>query len=165
MEGEVLAVAEVAEAGKDNHDLNFKLNLVHEFNLNGMYRKDLITAEIEKLAQVLAKIMGLKIELKLEEADALFKETLAKSFGLDSKLLTEPNTSEFEKWLSQSELNAEHLNSLSDFIFSQLDFENNIIPSQLMAQKLNFVYKKLVDDFQTVHLINMGRQKYIEQYI
>lgn len=130
-----------------------------------MYRKDLITAEIEKLAQVLAKIMGLKIELKLDEADALFNETLAKSFGLDSKLLIEPNTSEFEKWLAESNLNAEHLNSLSDFIFSQLDFENNVITSQLMAQKLNFVYKKLVDDFQTVHLINMGRQKYIEQYI
>ncbi|RZK46766.1 MAG: hypothetical protein EOO87_23075 [Pedobacter sp.] len=130
-----------------------------------MYRKDLITAEIEKLAQVLAKIMGLKIELKLDEADALFNETLAKSFGLDSKVLIEPNTSEFEKWLAESNLNAEHLNSLSDFIFSQLDFEKNVIPSQLMAQKLNFVYKKLVDDFQTVHLINMGRQKYIEQYI
>ncbi|RZJ80453.1 MAG: hypothetical protein EOO47_07525 [Flavobacterium sp.] len=130
-----------------------------------MYRKDLITAEIEKLAQVLAKIMGLKVELKLEEADQLFNETLQNAFGLDHELLKESDTANFETWLANSQLNAEQLNSLSDFLFSTLDFENNVLPSQLIGQKLNFVYKKLADDFQTIHLINMGRQKYIEQYI
>lgn len=130
-----------------------------------MYRKDLITAEIEKLAQVLAQIMGLRVELKLEEAELLFNETLQHSFGLNYELLNEPDTTNFEVWLAHSQLNAAQLNSLSDFLFSILDFENNVLKSQLIAQKLNFVYKKLVDDFQTVHLINMGRQKYIEQYI
>lgn len=130
-----------------------------------MYRKDLITAEIEKLAQVLAKIMGLRVELKLAEADQLLNGTLQNAFGLDHELLNEPDTTNFETWLANSQLNAEQLNSLSDFLFSILDFENNVIPSQSVGQKLNLVYKKLVEDFQTVHLINMGRQKYIEQYI
>lgn len=130
-----------------------------------MYRKDLITAEIEKLAQVLAKIIGLKVELKFKEAEELLDETLSSSFGLEKSLLLEIDIEPFSNWLKNSNLNAEKLNALSDFLFSELDFDQNPINSQLFAQKLNLVYQCLIDKHQTVHLINMGRQKYIEQFI
>ena len=130
-----------------------------------MYRKDLITAEIEKLAQVLARIMGLKVELRLKEAEDLFNETLLNSFGLERSLLLDSDTTAFSAWLETSNLNAEQLNSLGDFLFSDLDFEQNPINAQLFAQKLNLVYQRLADKYQTIHLINLGRQKYIEQYI
>lgn len=130
-----------------------------------MYRKDLITAEIEKLAQVLARIMGLKVELRLKEAEDLFNETLLNSFGLNRDLLLNSDITPFSDWLENSTLNAEQLNSLGDFLFSDLDFEQNSIKSLLFAQKLNLVYQCLADKHQTVHLINMGRQKYIQQYI
>lgn len=130
-----------------------------------MYRKDLITAEIEKLAQVLARIMGLKVELRLKEAEDLFNETLLNSFGLERSLLLDSDTTAFSAWLETSNLNSEQLNSLGDFLFSDLDFEQNPINAQLFAQKLNLVYQRLADKYQTIHLINLGRQKYIEQYI
>lgn len=130
-----------------------------------MYRKDLITAEIEKLALVLARIMGLKVELRLKEAEDLFNETLLNSFGLERSLLLNADIGPFSDWLETSQLNAEQLNSLGDFLFSDLDFEQNPIKAQLFAQKLNLVYQCLADKHQTVHLINMGRQKYIQQYI
>lgn len=130
-----------------------------------MYRKDLITAEIEKLAQVLAKIIGLKVELKFKEAEELLEETLSSSFGLEKSLLLDIDIAPFSNWLKNSNLNAEKLNALSDFLFSELEFDKNPINSQLFAQKLNLVYQCLIDKHQTVHLINMGRQKYIEQYI
>ncbi|RZL48489.1 MAG: hypothetical protein EOP00_09115 [Pedobacter sp.] len=130
-----------------------------------MYRKDLITSEIEKLAQVLARIMGFKTELKLKEAEDLLNETLSSSFGLDKSLLIDIDIVPFSKWLEGSGLNAEKLNALTDFIFSELDFEQNPIISQLFAQKLNLIYQYLADKHHTVHLINLGRQKYIQQYI
>ena len=130
-----------------------------------MYRKDLITSEIEKLAQVLARIIGLKTELKLKEAEDLLNETLQSSFGLEKSLLFDIDTQPFADWLNSANLNAEKLNSLTDFLFSDLDFEQNPINSQLLAQKLNLVYQYLVDKHQIVHLINLGRQKYIQQYI
>ncbi len=130
-----------------------------------MYRKDLITAEIEKLALVLARIMGLKIEFRLKEAEDLFNETLLNSFGLERDLILNNDIEPFSNWLENSNLNAEQLNSLGDFLFSELDFEQNPITSLLFAQKLNLVYQSLVDKHQMVHLINMGRQKYIQQYI
>jgi len=130
-----------------------------------MYRKDLITSEIEKLAQVLARIIGLKTELKLKEAEDLLNETLQSSFGLDKSLLFDIDIQPFSDWLNSANLSAEKLNSLTDFLFSDLDFEQNPINSQLLAQKLNLVYQFLSDKHQIVHLINLGRQKYIQQYI
>lgn len=130
-----------------------------------MYRKDLLTAEIEKLALVLARIMGFKKELRLKEAEDLFNETLLNSFGLQRDLILSDDVAPFSIWLENSNLNAEQLNSLGDFLFSELDFEQNPIISQLFAQKLNLVYQCLADKHQTIHLINLGRQKYIEQYI
>ena len=130
-----------------------------------MYRKDLITSEIERLAQVLARIMGLKVELKLKEAELLFEETLSSGFGLTKSLLLAIDNEPFSTWLKQADLAPEKLNTLTDFLFSELDFEGNPIISQLYAQKLNLIYQFLVDRHQIVHLINMGRQKYIQQYI
>lgn len=130
-----------------------------------MYRKDLITAEIERLAQVLAKIMGLKVELRLKEAEILFDETLLAGFGLPKSLLLDVDVEPFLAWLEQANLAPEKLNTLTDFLFSELDFERNPIISQLYAQKLNLIYQFLVDRHQIVHLINMGRQKYIQQYL
>ena len=130
-----------------------------------MYRKDLITAEIERLAQVLAKIMGLKVELKLEEAEILFEETLLSGFGLPKSLIIDIDIKPFLDWLEQAQLAPEKLNTLTDFLFSKLDFEQNPIISQLYAQKLNLIYQFLVDRHQIVHLINMGRQKYLQQYL
>lgn len=130
-----------------------------------MYRKDLLTAEIEKLALVLARIMGFKKELKLKEAADLFNETLLNSFGLERDLILNNDIEPFYSWLENSNLNAEQLNSLGDFLFSELDFEQNPIISQLFAQKLNLVYQCLADKHQTIHLINLGRQRYIEQYV
>lgn len=130
-----------------------------------MYRKDLLTAEIEKLALVLARIMGFKKELKLKEAENLFNETLLNSFGLELGLILNNDLKPFSNWLENSNFNAEQLNSLGDFLFIELDFEQNPITSLLFAQKLNLVYQSLIDKHQMVHLINLGRQKYIQQYI
>lgn len=129
-----------------------------------MYRRDLLKSEIEKLAQVLARIIGLKTELKLKEAEDLFHETLQNGFSLNSAMLYAPDEEDFNKWLIESDLGAEKLNTLGDFLFSELDFDNQPIRSLSIARKLDLVYKRLSDHYHTVHLINLGRQKYIQQY-
>lgn len=130
-----------------------------------MLRRDLISAEIEKLAQVLARIIGLKKEDKLIEAEDLYFETLESGFGLKKDLLLQTETLPFENWLNQANLSPEELNLLSDFLYSELDFDNKIERSKLFAQKLIFIYQMLSNKHQIVHLINLGRQKLIEQYL
>ncbi|WP_090887583.1 hypothetical protein [Pedobacter rhizosphaerae] len=128
-----------------------------------MYRKDLITAEIQKLAQVLARIMGLKLEGKLAEADHIFKETMEGSFNLPIDMLLLEDLSAFEKWLESSDLPSEKLDSLSEFLYYELGISAE--RNQLIAPKLNLVYNHLSDKHKIVHLVNLHRQKTIQQYI
>lgn len=128
-----------------------------------MYRRDLLTAEIERLAQVLARIMGLKLEGDLANAGLLFNETLESSFKLSPTVLEDEDISAFEKWLSESDLPAEKLDSLSEFLY----YELGISPerNKVIAPRLNLVYKILAEKHKIVHLVNFHRQEIIQQYL
>ncbi|WP_316824622.1 hypothetical protein [Pedobacter miscanthi] len=128
-----------------------------------MYRRDLITAEIQKLAQVLARIMGLKLEGKLAEASIIFDETMLSGFQLPKEILESEDLTVFEKWLKKDNLPPEKLDSLSEFLYYELGIseERNL----MIAPKLNLVYEYLSDQHKIVHLVNLHRQKTIQQYI
>ncbi len=128
-----------------------------------MYRKDLITAEIEKLAQVLARIMGLKLESRLAEAEVLFQQTLEDSFGLPVQLLSNSDSTSFDDWLNMDTLSAEKLDSLSEFLYDELGTSET--KNQLIAPKLNLIYEFLSNKHKIVHLVNLHRQKTIQQYL
>ena len=128
-----------------------------------MYKRDLISAEIEKLAQVLARIMGLKLELKLQESDDLFKQTIQDSFGLSLSVLHDGNLAKFTDWLNESQLSPEHLDSLSEFLYYELGVSET--KNKVFAPKLNLIYNELSDKHKIVHLVNLHRQKTIQQYL
>ncbi|WP_343524753.1 hypothetical protein [Pedobacter sp.] len=128
-----------------------------------MYRRDLITAEIQKLAQVLARIMGLKLEGKLAEAGQLFDETVESGFQLPKEILENEDPAIFENWLNENNLLPEKLDSLSEFLYYELGFSAE--RNQLIAPKLNLVYQYLSDQHKIVHLVNLHRQKTIQQYL
>jgi len=128
-----------------------------------MYRKDLITAEIQKLAEVLAKIMGLKLEGKLKEAESIFNETMEKSFVLPQEILLSNDPLVFENWLNENDLSPEKLDSLSEFLYYELGVSEN--RNKIIAPKLNLIYQQLADKHKIVHLVNLHRQKTIQQYL
>ena len=128
-----------------------------------MYKRDLLTAEIERLAQVLARIMSLKLDGDLANAKSLFNETLATSFKLSPTVLEDEDISAFEKWLAEGGLPAEKLDSLSEFLY----YELGISPerNKIIAPRLNLVYKILAEKHKIVHLVNFHRQEIIQQYL
>ncbi|MBC6112569.1 hypothetical protein ACFOG5_11790 [Pedobacter fastidiosus] len=128
-----------------------------------MYRKDLITAEIQKLAQVLARIMGLKLEGKLKEAESIFNETMELSFVLPQEILLSNNPLVFENWLNENDLSPEKLDSLSEFLYYELGVSER--RNEIIAPKLNLIYQQLADKHKIVHLVNLHRQKTIQQYL
>ncbi|MCZ4225601.1 hypothetical protein [Pedobacter rhodius] len=128
-----------------------------------MYRRDLITAEIEKLAQVLARIMGLKLEGKLKDAQQLFQETMEVSFALPLEILENEDADAFECWLNENDLPSEKLDSLSEFLYYELGVSTE--RNKIIAPKLNLIYNALADKHKIVHLVNMHRQKLIQQYL
>ncbi|MFD2284493.1 hypothetical protein GJU39_02295 [Pedobacter petrophilus] len=124
-----------------------------------MYRKDLITAEIQKLAEVLARIMGLKLEGKLEDAQIIFDETMERNFLLPVEILESDDFSIFKNWLEKGNLSPEKLDSLSEFLYYELGTSSE--RNKVIAPKLNLVYQFLADKHKIVHLVNLHRQKTI----
>jgi len=128
-----------------------------------MYRRDLLTAEIERLAQVLARIMGLKLEGDLAKAGLLFNETIANAFKLPVEILEDNDITKFEKWLVETDLTAEKLDSLSEFLYYELGVSSE--KNKIIAPRLNLIYKVLAEKHKIVHLVNFHRQEIIQQYL
>jgi len=128
-----------------------------------MYRRDLITAEIQKLAQVLAKIMGLKLEGKSEDAEQIFEETISGSFALAIEILEDEDSTRFETWLNGVDFPPEKLDSLSEFLYYELGVNSD--RNKIIAPKLNLIYQTLANKHKIVHLVNMHRQNIIQQYL
>lgn len=128
-----------------------------------MFRKDLLSSEIEKLALVLAKIMGLKLEGKLLEAEQIFNQTLKEYFQLDPDILKSYNLDDFESWLNQTQLGPEKLDSLSEYLFYELGLSPE--RNTQIAAKLNLLYIELAEKHKVVHLINYHRQEILKQYL
>ncbi|MBC8985896.1 hypothetical protein H9X96_08910 [Pedobacter sp. N36a] len=130
-----------------------------------MLRRDLMTAEIQKLAQVLARIMGLKLEGKLEEADDLFKESLPKEFEItEEELLYYPNE-EFNTLIISKEFPAEKLDMFSQFLYADLTSFQQTERNKLIAEKLQLIYQMLEEQHHIISMTNMDRQKKIQQYL
>lgn len=128
-----------------------------------MYKRDLVTSEVQKLAEVLSKIMGLKLEGKLGDAQMLFDETLEKSFLLPKAFLENNDINPFETWLKEGDIAPEKLDSLSEFLYYELGVSDE--RNKLIAPKLNLIYNCLSDKHKIVHLVNLHRQKNIQQYL
>ncbi|WP_214229351.1 hypothetical protein [Pedobacter sp. B4-66] len=130
-----------------------------------MLRRDLITAEIQKLAQVLARIMGLKLEGKLAEADDLLIESLANDFGITPEELYSTSSDEFDVLLTEKAFPAEKLEMLSQFFYSQFDRSVINPRNDSFAEKLSLIYRILETKHHIVNMTNLDRQKLVDQYL
>lgn len=130
-----------------------------------MYRKDLITAEIQKLAQVLARIMGLKLEGNTKDADDVLMESLIADFGISPEELFAASAPEFEQLLSIKAFPFEKLEMLSQFFYAQFDPNTNNPRNDAFAEKLQLIYRLLETKYHTVNMINLDRKKKIQQYL
>lgn len=130
-----------------------------------MLRRDLITAEIQKLAQVLARIMGLKLEGKLEESEALFKESLLKEFEITEEDLLTISNHQFNTLLLNRDFPSEKLDMLSQFLYSDITADLNSDRNALIAGKLLLIYQMLEQQHHIISMINLDRQKKIQQYL
>ena len=107
--------------------------------------------------------MGLKLEGKLEDAVKMFEEAMEKNFLLPIDVLENQDLSRFEIWLTSSDLTPEKLDSLSEFLYYELGVSEQ--RNKTIAPKLNLVYNYLSDKHKIVHLVNLHRQKTIQQYL
>ena len=129
-----------------------------------MYKRDLITAEIQKLADVLSKILKFKLDGDLEEASLLFDQTLESEFGLDAEALSDELTV-FKSAVEEQQYSAEKLDMLSQFIYCRLHDHDAYGYTQSIANKLLVLYDILEKQHRIISLENLNRQSFLSQYL
>lgn len=130
-----------------------------------MYRRDLLTAEIQKLAQALARIMGLKNEGKEEEADQNLENTLENEFGIFYSDLIAYNQEDFLAFLTKKDFSPEKLDIFSQLLYLKFNPNEPTAEGKSIAEKLTTIYQILEMKHHVINMINLGRQKSAKQHL
>lgn len=130
-----------------------------------MYRRDLLTAEIQKLAQALARIMGLKEQGKTEEASNSLDELIAHEFGILFPDLLASGTEDFEAFLTEKNFPAEKLDMFSQFLYLKFSPAEPGESTRSLAEKLQLIYSTLEIKHHIINMINLDRQKTVQNYL
>ena len=130
-----------------------------------MIRRDFLQAEIEKLAQAIAKILGLKEAGKTQEAGDLTNKFLLHDFDLKFEEILLLSHDQFKLLLLTKKYPAQKLDLLSRFLWESVSpFQQN--PETIIV--LNHVltiYQLLEQEHHTQSLENLNRQRSISKFL
>lgn len=130
-----------------------------------MYKKDFIESEIQKLAQALARIIGLKNEGNVDEAINLSNETLHQEFGLKREELEQNSLENFSEWLKQQNYSAEKLNLLGSILFESIYPFTETPEIMNMAHKVALVLNTLETEYHQQSFENLHRREQLDKFL
>ena len=130
-----------------------------------MIRKDFIEAEIQKLAQIIAKIIGLKNDGNLDEVLETSHQTISENFLFDNKFLDQASVEEFETELRSRNYSAEKLNALAQILFeSSYPFQDTEECVAVM-HKVALVLNLLESEHHQQSFENLSRREMIDNFL
>ena len=134
-------------------------------NLYPMIRKDFIDSEIQKLEQVLAKILRLKNDGNLDDALEASEQSLSENFGFDKQLLEQGTVEEFESLLRSKNYSAEKLNLLSQILFESAHPFQDTEECTAVVHKTALVLNLLETEHHQQSFENLSRREMIDNFL
>ncbi|WP_207424685.1 hypothetical protein [Desertivirga brevis] len=130
-----------------------------------MYKKDFIESELQKLSQVLARIIGLKNDGDVDQAMDLANETLLQEFGLKREELEQDDLENFKEWLKQQNYSAEKLNLLGSILFESI-YPFTETPEILnVTHKVALVLNTLEIEYHQQSFENLHRREQLDKFL
>ncbi|WP_423149586.1 hypothetical protein [Rubrolithibacter danxiaensis] len=130
-----------------------------------MIRKDFLLAEIQKLAQILAKVLNLKNQGNVDEALQISHETLRDNFGIDTETLQKSSVSQFEEELRKKDFPPEKLDLLAQFLFESVYPFDTMPQTHSVLHKVLTIYNILEKEHHTLSMENYSRRTIIDNYL
>lgn len=130
-----------------------------------MYKRDLITAEIQKLSQALARLLGLQKEGKEDDALDGLQEVLENDFGILYADLLAAGRDDFTAYLEDKNFPSEKLDMLSQFLYLRFNPAVKNEENDALAEKLALIYQWLEVKFKVVSMTNLSRQSAVLNYL
>lgn len=127
--------------------------------------RDYILNEIEKLALIIAKLMGLKAEGKLEEFVHLADSTLLTEYNIPLKELLELTIEGFKVKLEKENYSADKLDALAQLLYLQC--EPFIVGPEILLtlKKILIIFDILEQKFHRQSFENINKRNFIYQFV
>lgn len=122
-------------------------------------------AEIQKLTQVLAKILGLKNDGNYDDAEDLIKKTLTEEFEFNFDDLNGTSTSDFETLLNAKGLPPEKLDVLAQLLFESVHPFEDTPETDAMLHKVLAIFRILEEEHHIQSLDNFSRREMIDKFL
>jgi hypothetical protein len=129
-----------------------------------MLRRDYFQAEIEKLAQVLAKILGLKNQGKKEESYNLINETLLKDFDLGPDSLNKP-VEIFKILLQEKNYPSQKLDLLAQLLYEKAMLIEEPAQAIDLLKKVLIIFDALEKEHHQQSFENLSKRKIITGFL
>jgi hypothetical protein len=130
-----------------------------------MIRKDFIDTEIQKLAQVLAKILRFKNDGNLDEALEVSEQSLKEDFGFDKQILEQGTVEEFESLLRSKNYSADKFNMLAQILFESAHPFQDTEECKALAHKTALVLNLLETEHHQQSFENLGRREMLDNFL
>lgn len=128
-----------------------------------MLKRDSLTAQMQQLSQMLAKVKRLIVEDKESEAKTVTFDIFLDYYKLTDADLFLKSDEEFIQFLKEQAFVAEEIDMLAYFIDEYAGLQDDLIPQITLYRKLVKIYDYLEHDLQFISLEHIARRKIIEQ--
>ncbi|EOR92579.1 hypothetical protein ADIARSV_4266 [Arcticibacter svalbardensis MN12-7] len=130
-----------------------------------MIRKDFIEAEIQKLGQILAKILGLKNDGNVDDGIDLAFQALSDTFGLTKEYLETSGVEDFQLFLKTNSYSAEKLNLLAQLMFETVYPFQEEKETILILHKTAAILNLLETEHHQQSFENIARREQITNFL
>jgi hypothetical protein len=130
-----------------------------------MLKRDSLTAQMQQLSQVLAKVKRLIIEDNEGKAILITSKTILDYYGISEEDLVNKTEEEFVQLLKDRAFKAEEVNMLAYFIDEYAGLQDEFTTQVIFYQKLIRIFDYLDRDLQFISFDHISRRKLLEQQI
>jgi hypothetical protein len=130
-----------------------------------MLKRDSLTAQMQQLSQVLAKVKRLIIEDNEGKAILITSKTILDYYGISEEDLVNKTEEEFLQLLKDRAFKAEEVNMLAYFIDEYAGLQDEFTTQVIFYHKLIRIFDYLDRDLQFISFDHISRRKLLEQQI
>jgi hypothetical protein len=129
-----------------------------------MLRRDYMLNEARKLAELIAKLLGLKAEGSYAEYSQLLNDTLQKEYDTDAEHLVALYEEDFKTKIADADYSTEKLNALSQLLYMFAQPFKADAETRTLLNKVLAIFDLLEQKHAYQSFENLDKQKIIHQY-
>lgn len=128
-----------------------------------MLKRDSLTAQMQQLSHVLAKVKRLILEDKEAEASTVVREVFSNFFGLNNESLFNSTEADFNTAIAT--MKGEELNMLASFVDEFAGLQEDLGRQVFLYQRYLLLVETMERNFGFISLEHLDRKKLLEEQL